>query len=1724
MNQQIFDQYAFSRSHLAMILRYDRNLQEDAVTRRSEFFIFVRDLSLYTHIQSLTTIQAVLAVSTAVLTEDEKMIQNSIKDLYSRKGNSTIKWIKNSYVNEETSLFDMKVYLGMTLETFPTQLYIETSQNRKPVQTYVSGIRELPQMIKDVVVSEMEGDEVSIDDLLLKNIAQVHGVYCFTAYNCVDYIDTIRTVRGNLLLGKENEKNVAALLNKYWTKIDKGVFLTRIQTGAFTGDWVEQQEQLLTDYTKLIVQESEYNELFWRVKEKDLFSEIGIYFNSFILENKENKRERTIDLYSLFKFYSLSETVPFSRYSYGNQVSQKMVKIFEMFYRIENIHYLEKWSQMISYRDTPSNCVQWKGFSDGIEYEVIFFSDATYQIRFYQQRVPLDHIETLLEQIRQTILLPVQDMLANLGVIINVVPLELGKNIQFVFSKLEIDVVVKQELEVGKLQNLMNKSHFLFDREGNLISNEFVNVEFKKVNNYTRADQIYKYINYYVTQNRITELSEIGPVIKQISAKYNKDLIQATELVHGWIRRFVDVTNQQNKKIKISKNIGLDIIGKQNGNNRCTFYMSNVVNLDDIKTFYYYLIVLLYCSQSTENNRIYSELIGKKVDDKTLSKVQDKKDEEGEVDVLGDIDFDALDLDGDVAIVDDDILERLSVHSDEKVEEAEQAEVEIPNEDDVFDELKPIVNGSSYYIKRLQMMDKEVYDYKIDEKFTPYSKKAMPNDSRQPVVLSNRQMKKIVDRYKDDTNVYGGIKQGIDVYKDFKAPSYSIAYRNLNYICPKVWCMQDQLPYYTSDLLNVVIGYNDKGEYIKNPDEVRCPDCGGGIWKSGLGEGTLLIAQDNLKRQPYPGFITGNYHPKGHCMVACFKRPNQKVEECLTQQKEVKKEKKVSNEKYILKGDKNGQCMYGRYCILPNTLHEWMNQEFGDFKNERIIADGYIGYLRKGILDDDEFYYQSFERSIQYLLGDSVFLKSSEEFREYLIQLLKDIPDINKIFRKCRKGSLYLYFGKDIQNFYNYLRDTISLQPKFILPILSYPRVLVEKGVNFFILQEENGKIFFDCEYFDYRYDPSRIQADNIFLYRYSIGNSYKKVFYEPIVQVQQKSKTVQLTRTFVGVAKDSLMEELFKYVEKQCLQKEDPLITAAKIGKIGEEEYFIAKPDSQKVIQIIMKVSDFQIINQYVNLYNQTEGFIVSSKMDEKQYYVPIVPMEILEDLPIIKQKTSIVLHRFNETFAFLDDFSKKTGLPYTPYFYTLHHDGELRTGIYTVSGEWIPVIYEPKDSSSNESLKEWSIPKDIWVQEPMQGDQRTEYQKERDTKSMNYEKLRFELSKWVNTNDGLKEMILGKMRAYKDRPDMEGKEEVRMQFITELSTFLRNQMVTPGLIGDWNKSDLFHYCSNHTEIAQCNTGSMCRWSGDCKMIVQPEWYWNFVSRMVEELLMNVNKRKEIVEEYRKELELPQNQRIFYSKEEMDDFIQRYDFNVENKKFMYHPLEHFDYTNPKPIIMEQEVERMETYKLPNYIKRLFEVNSSNSRNLIGDTLGVFGSTDQTSQSFFRSLDEIRNKIKQIVSKTRDTLSRIILKYPNPTDLLDRYESLSEQEDGERYRKFLAMKSIEALAEYVKTNSWGSEIDLELMGAFLSKDNVRFIILNDVGHIDRKEPFIYLSNHLNGMNAEQIHIYRFAIFCKHKTQFNLIIKKDTKNPLFLSNELPFLARWLQGQAEYEQEL
>lgn len=1725
MNYDIFDSYYSSRLDLTLLVNYETNFNDDPKTRRSNIFILVRNLDNIPILNTLGTVGDIIDASSGGqnLNEIEYSITRQVVKLFSDKRSSRVLFYTNSYVTQETSLIDLKTYLAILFADFTKKsiyepfLYLENAVNRKPVQNYISGTTEIPFSVKDIQIGDLEGEEVQINDILLKNIEHTE-IFTLNVININDYIDAIRKYRLDLIT--DNEKKLGKLLHQYWLKLEANDIIKRIKTVGFDTDAFESVQ---TDFKRLIKGESDFNNLFWQVKlEKSLFKTIGISFNSFILENKQNRKERPIDLYSVFKYFKLDNIVPFIRYSYGNQVGQKMVKIFEEFYSIENIKYLEKWTSTNSFRDTPAVCVQWKGFYEKLDYEVILFNDCSYQIRLYQQRIHLVDVDKFLTNVNDTILERIKAILYGIGVVIQLERLELGKNIHFIFSKLEINVDLVKDLEVGKLQSILNKSSFIFDKASDIMSNEFINLEFKKVSNYTRADQIMKYISYYIMQNRITETSELGPVIKQVMAKYNKNVVESTELVQGWIRRFVDVNNQQSRKIHMSKNIGLDVVGKQLGNTNCNFYMSNVIGLEDIYTFYYYLVVLLNWSQNTANNKLYSELVGKKTDEKLLQKVQQKKDVENEVDLIGDLDdlvFEDAGEDQYIFGEKDDIEDNMSVHSgvEETATGLDETSLEMPTGEEEFDELKPIINGASYYIKRLQMMDKEIYDYKVDDKYKPYSKKAMPNDSRQPIVVSSRQMKRIRDKYGEDKNVYGGIRPDIQVYsKDYKKPSYELKYRNLFYICPKVWCMLDQMPYYMDSLMEKTskglvpakIGYSEKGEYLVNPKNVVCPDCENGLWNNDTKDGTLLIAQDNLKRQPYPGFFGADQHPKDHCMVACFKRPDQKIDEC-GDAKAPKKDTKISNEKYILKGDKFGKCSYGRYCVLSDKIHEWMNRDFGNYKNERTIVDEFISYLRKGVLTDNEEYYISFERTLQYLLGETVFSKSSQDFRKYLVDHLRSVSDINRIFRKCRKGSLYLYFEEDIEKFYKYLMETISIQPRFLLPLLSYPGVITDNGINFHILRENNGRIYIDCEYYNYSYDESRLSADNMFIFSYSVGEMYKKIFYEPIVRVQQKSKAIQITRSFLGVTKNSILEDLFEHINKECLEKEDPLIAMARAKKITLDEYFLPKESTKSILSKLNKTSDFEIIFQYVNSYNQTEAFVIKQISDNKRYYFPIKPIEVLDDIKVIKSKELIELHNFSDTRTFLEALNG-VEIDYSPYFYTVNNDSTIVTGIYTITGEWVPTLFTSPDKELLKGLNKWSLPKNIWVQKRVDEDDRTVRKSNRDKKRYNYEKLRYELSRLLSESPKFKDSIVLYMHNFKSTKDIHKQDKIRKELIETISKYLRVHLVNPGVIGEWNIKDVFSYCGDNLEDT-CNTSSMCIWNtSSCRMVVNPEWYWMFISRIVDEILTNVNKRKEVLEEYRKQLEIPENEAIFYSKDEIDIFLESYDFNQENKKYIKRPLEHFNYSNPKHPIGANNSQISEVYKLPTYVKKLFDKSD------VKDKLGVFGVRDISSNYFFKNIDNVVKALqpeKKLFVSTRNRLAQYIRKYTDSTYLLERYKSLSDREGGEIYGKFVAMKTIEALADYVKESSWGSELDLELLGDVHKKLKIQFIIINDLGRIDKKEPFVHIHNQLQGIKLEELKEYNFVIFSKSGSRYNMLVKKDTGSPIFSVDEIPFIDSW-----------
>lgn len=1778
MNNELFLNYHFSRKNLVIILNY-----YDFVLNKANLILLVREPTLLPNLSNVKNIKTLITLSDANLEELEVNLKNTlIAKNFSR--NSSITIIKNNIISQETSLIDTKKnianFLSTLLETpfLDEQLYIEEWNTRRPMENYLSANKSLELDITKFAIEVYTSETTYIDDILLKNVEYAtekeHGnILGINVFDIIKLLNAITQSRDDLL---EKREELSLYLRKYWLRMPEEQIANIIRENSFSEDYLAEKLELLDNFDKLSKQEGEFNELLWNVNVgsvEELLNRQDINFNGFILENKENLLEnnKKLDTYSIFKYFELNENIPFSRYSYGNQINQKIVKIFENFYSIENLKFLEQWSKTISYKDTPNNCIQWMGFynlnNEKLLYELILFADGIYQIRLYQQKMNLKNIEKLLEYLRNNILLQIKTILSNIGINLILEPLELGRNIYFVFSKLEINLELNRDILLGRLQNVLGKSIFVFNKLPGQLSNEFTNLEFKKVNNFTRTDQVLKYITHYIIQGRINpKTDDMTPLVKQLMTKYRKNVKDCLELINNWVSKFMSF-DEPFKKSRMSKSLGLELIGKQMGSNSVSFYMTNVTELEDINTFFYYISMLLLLSQTEENNALYKKLIGVRLNEKLVEKVAEQKEqeeenladlyaqleserllEEGEkpVEEEGGLMFDPMELleiaeqekeasqteAGSVGEPEMDILDLIMGVREQPIEEAEAgkkqkegaevsalANVEAPIEEEAEEEPEPIINGASYYIRRLQQMDKEVYDYKIDSKFKPYSKKAMPNDSRQPIIITNRQMNKILERYGDDKNVLGGIHPESPAYADYK-PSYSIKYRNLHYICPKVWCMYDQMPFYLSDLIGAKVGYNDKGEYLINPNETTCPICHKGVWdKSKRPDGSLLIAQDNLGRQPYPGFFPADQHPKNLCMVACFKRPNQKLDECLEKEGQVvaSPKKKImikQNEKNILKGDKYGNCSFDRYCECPKQLHNWLNSEYGESKLTTKITDGYTGILRRGVLEQNDEYYHSFEKTLKYLLGESTNKLSKNDFRKYLVNKLKETYNIEDIFRKCRKGSLYLYFDKNIDNYYNYVLNTMTLQPKFILPLFGSPNVLNENGVNFYVIREENEKIYLECEYL---HDSIYKNGIHMFIYTHSIGATYKKTYYEPLVLVQHKLGTIYTYRSITNMR---IVKDLWKYAENNCREKEDPWISQMKRSR-NFDDYFIDKQSSKVILNNLKQISsEFLIISQYVNEYNQTEGLIIKWIPAGENFYLPIQPITILDNIAIIENKKLIKIHNLDITIGFLNELSEKAGILYTPQFYT-ENDNGLISGVITITGNWIPTLYIAKDVVNVliVGLNRWNITRDDWFETKPQVDSRVINRKFRDTRRYNYEKLRYELSGLVNRDEEFKEQILDFMRRYKPSLEISEKTKIRADLTNLLSNYLRTNLVVPGVIGNWNVKDIFNYCPNNETLEKCNASSMCVWKTEkCRFVVNPEWYWKYVSKITDELLVNINKKYEIIQEYRKELSIPENEILFFSKEELDDYLEKYDFNLENKKYLYHPLEHFNYSNPKKVLTEEYLQKRiveKTYKIPTYLKELF-VSKVNPKYPIKD-LNTYVSKESNNNYFFSNIEYLLRKLEIKSIPIRDLLAKKIRLYKNPLELLEKYKRMAELDDI--YSKFNLFKTVEALADYVRENSWASLVDLELLANILSSQKIRFIIIEDTKNPSNREIFVHLPDHLRGMTKENLNEYTFVVFMKHDYIFELVQKKD--NPIFSANELEFINAWLESQVKFE---
>jgi hypothetical protein len=157
---------------------------------------------------------------------------------------------------------------------------------------------------------------------------------------------------------------------------------------------------------------------------------------------------------------------------------------------------------------------------------------------------------------------------------------------------------------------------------------------------------------------------------------------------------------------------------------------------------------------------------------------------------------------------------------------------------------------NQYIIKRLKEYDNKLFNFtnKTHPGYNGYGRTCGEIDKKQPIVLNEKEMKNINEKYRDSYTY--SIKTGST--KD-KVDSFY-------YICPRIWCPISKISI-TQDVLNKNNGKCPEpiGEEPLIMDDKK------GIW-------TEIKDGKRVARQRYPYFLKKKLHPEGFEMPCCGKK------------------------------------------------------------------------------------------------------------------------------------------------------------------------------------------------------------------------------------------------------------------------------------------------------------------------------------------------------------------------------------------------------------------------------------------------------------------------------------------------------------------------------------------------------------------------------------------------------------------------------------------------------------------------------------------------------------------------------------------------------------------------------------------------------------------------------------------------------------------------------------
>uniref|UniRef100_A0A6C0EDD6 Early transcription factor VETF large subunit n=1 Tax=viral metagenome TaxID=1070528 RepID=A0A6C0EDD6_9ZZZZ len=627
------------------------------------------------------------------------------------------------------------------------------------------------------------------------------------------------------------------------------------------------------------------------------------------------------------------------------------------------------------------------------------------------------------------------------------------------------------------------------------------------------------------------------------------------------------------------------------------------------------------------------------------------------------------------------------------------------------------------------------------------------------------------------------------------------------------------------------------------------------------------------KEYIYVGFLSRGNNPNNLCMPCCFKKDqlesvNKEKKnyylKCIGDQQknnaiEFIKSSTLGDKVYILQ-DTN-KIQEGRFIYLPKYLDIFFNKIW---KNDNKIVNHYLlesksGYFFKYTVKHDYYYFL--------IALSNIYELSIELIIEKFIDFLQKDKN-NKYFTYLNNGLISESF-KNKEKYIEFIKISNYLEYDIIGELSAIPNVLSKNGIIYFILTKKNTiiKKILDKDEIKEEYYLECLNIENYQHYEQNrdiIILLKEDKYYFPIYKVQKNekiNKKFNLIKIFSNNKSDKLINELKNYNNKSC---KDTLINNI---------FFNYNLITKNIIQLLEN-NKIIIKNQYIDDKNKCKYIRIDNDL-----LLPTKPSGIsyeypFENIRLINKK----VFNLNTTIKLLATIEKILNLDYIPK--SIYYDNKDKNKIRIISillnnNLTLPILNEFVNQNEIKKLNlsiiyqslEETIDYALLINKTNMNDTHLKNVKEHNYISESYKLYKLELSYYLSQNNNIKDKIIDIVRNSNKIDKDSKKSKLRNILFKILNKKLSEEIQInkedkikddfsviiddiPNL-EEYNINNIRDYCNINKNKETCNLNLHCKWKNDsCKLRIMKNLAINFVNKVIEEILYDDIRFKEIIQE----------------------------------------------------------------------------------------------------------------------------------------------------------------------------------------------------------------------------------------------------------------------------------